>query len=580
MHAATRKALVSKLSIAKNFHKDLAPESRIWFVDKVIRVFEGVPGATDAQVTQKTTDLVMLAKTRVTAECDFAMNLKADGNKRFNAGAMKRTRNRRVQILYGAIAHEPKLTESGQRQYLLFVARRRFRVVCRMQYWVNPNSQGYFRYPYTCPTDRRWRVNEDAAFFWEQVGAAEQVDAEDVLIKMNAAGVADPVTAVQKLWVPKRDDACKGNLFDCAVTADITFIDSLLEARTPDTFVRAMPAEYLKIKHIDLSEFAKQVADTKNPVKRVPVLMPPRDLQVGDHCYIYNHPLYKTFRPTGLWRGEFSFVFSTDNRDYRSHNGFLFGGHDLIGTLYQLYDKWVKELATKLAIARQLAKVHLAYMASGQAAIAPSTANEIEDDVEIYDPIVKDFFLPERYRLIEYPVTVLSRDFTKVPTRAKRKRKSEQPGFLVLQSKAEHTFYFVKADDSDEDKPLMENLKKKITDIPGPTRQAKYTIKIERVEAPDAGSMPVEVYAIEKWGVAIMVPGGAFTDVWDKWPFFKKVDDKWKRNELTTDKRQPSPDLFAAPFSPFTTVGTDVRVDLPRIDFGAHRTFLFDNGAI
>ena len=91
MDAATRKAIDSKLSIAKNFDKDLAPESRIWFVDKVIRGFEGVAGATDSQVTQKTTDLVMLAKTRVTAECDFAMNLKADGNKRFNAGAMKRT---------------------------------------------------------------------------------------------------------------------------------------------------------------------------------------------------------------------------------------------------------------------------------------------------------------------------------------------------------------------------------------------------------------------------------------------------------------------------------------------------------
>ncbi len=90
MDAEKKKALIAKLSIAKNFDENLAlaEESRIWFVDKVIRVFEGEPGATDAQVNQKTTDLVTLAKTRVTAERDFVMNLKADGNKSFNARAI------------------------------------------------------------------------------------------------------------------------------------------------------------------------------------------------------------------------------------------------------------------------------------------------------------------------------------------------------------------------------------------------------------------------------------------------------------------------------------------------------------
>ena len=90
--AEKKKALIAKLSVAKNFDKNLAlaEESRIWFVDKVIRVFEGEPGATDAQVNQKTTDLVTLAKTRVTAERDFVMNLKADGNKSFNARAIER----------------------------------------------------------------------------------------------------------------------------------------------------------------------------------------------------------------------------------------------------------------------------------------------------------------------------------------------------------------------------------------------------------------------------------------------------------------------------------------------------------
>ena len=166
MDAEKKKALIAKLSVAKNFDENLAlaEESRIWFVDKVIRVFEGEPGATDAQVNQKTTDLVTLAKTRVTAERDFVMNLKADGNKSFNARAIDAFRRHRVEILYGAIAHEPRLAESAQKDYLLFVARRRFRCVCRMYFWVNhPNARGYFRYPYKCPGYRGWRVNEDAA---------------------------------------------------------------------------------------------------------------------------------------------------------------------------------------------------------------------------------------------------------------------------------------------------------------------------------------------------------------------------------------------------------------------------------
>ena len=130
----------------------------------------------------------------------------------------------------------------------------------------------------------------------------------DLPIKMKATGDADPVTAVLALFV-RKTAPCKGNLVDCEVAANMIFIDSLLEAETPNTFLKALPDEYLKIKMMDVSEFRNQ-DDTKNPLKRVPVRMPPRDLQVGDQCYIYNHSLYKTFRPIGSWYGEFAFVYS------------------------------------------------------------------------------------------------------------------------------------------------------------------------------------------------------------------------------------------------------------------------------
>ncbi len=571
MDAAKKKKLIDSLSIAKNFDENLGEASRTWFVGKLIAGFEAVAGTTDTQITQKTTDLVTLAKTRVTAERDFAMNLTADGNKRFNAKAIKTTQRHRVEILYGAIAHEPKLAETGQKDYLLFVARRRFRLVCRIYFWVNPNSQGYFRYPHKCAADQRWRVNEDAAAaFWER-----EDPARDWPIKMKGAGVADPVAAVQELFVPKTD-ACKGNLFDCAVVTDIAFIDSLLEAKTPDTFLKALPSEYLKIKHMDHSEFAKQPADTKNPAKKVPVPMPPRDLQVGDHCYIYNHPLYKAFRPTGSWTGEFSFVFISGDRDHRSQKGFVFGGHGMNGTLFQFYNAFVKELSTYLTLARRLAQVHLVFMAGGAAAIAPSTATEVEDDVQIYDPIADSFKAAARHRLIAYDATVLARDFSKVPSKVKPKPKSVQPGFLIVQAKAANTFYLVKVDNPDEDKSLMANLKKTIAEVPGPGRKVQHPIKIQRLTAPPVGATPTQIYAIEAWGVAF-VDRGTGTEKF--WPFFETVAGVLKRKELTTDTGEPSPDLFNAPFHPFNSPSTDIEVYLPRIDFGAHRTFLSGNGA-
>ena len=39
------------------------------------------------------------------------------------------------------------------------------------------------------------------------------------------------------------------------------------------------------------------------------------DLQVGDHAYVINHPLYLLYYPTGAWGGEHSFIAEIDSRD-------------------------------------------------------------------------------------------------------------------------------------------------------------------------------------------------------------------------------------------------------------------------
>jgi hypothetical protein len=568
MDAAKKKKLIDSLSLATKFDENLSEDGRLWFLDRAIRTYEAA-GKTDTQITTDTPLLVTAAKARVAADRDFDGGLKALGNARFGADALKMTRRHRVEILYGAIAHEPEFAKATQREYLLFIAKRRFRVFARIYFWVNPNSQGYFRYPHKCPLDQRWRVNEDAALtFW-----VPEVAGSDLPIKFKPAGDADPDAAIAALYVTK--PACTGNLFDCAVVTDITFIDSLRAAKTPATFLAAMPAEYLKIKHMDSSEFAQKPADTKNPLQKVRVPMPPRDLQVGDHCYIYNHPLYKAFRPTGSWTGEFSFVFISGNRDHRSQKGFVFGGHGMNGTLYQFYNAFVKELATYLTLARNLARAHLTYMAGGAAAIAPSTAVELEDDVIVVNHVTGSPLPAARHRLIEYDASILARDFTKVPTRSTPKPRTRSPGFLAVHSKSKHTFYFVKIDSPDEDKSLMTNLKKKIADLPTP-RTAKFPIKIQRLTAPAAGATLAEIYAIEHWGVAYV---DRATSTEKFWAFFETKGGVLKRKELTTDKGEPSPDLFDAPFHPFTSASSDIEVYLPRVEFGPHRAFLAGTGA-
>ena len=39
------------------------------------------------------------------------------------------------------------------------------------------------------------------------------------------------------------------------------------------------------------------------------------DLQVGDHVYVLNHPLYRIFYPAGIWGGEHSFISEIGSRD-------------------------------------------------------------------------------------------------------------------------------------------------------------------------------------------------------------------------------------------------------------------------
>src|SRR5262245_12621584 len=243
MDDKTRRSLIKALSISKGFDSSYSGPNRLWFVEKLIRRLE-TEGLGDGAVEQKTSELVQKAKAIVKANRDFSVALTSTGNDRFSKRALKNMRRHRVEILYGAIAFDHQFVEPQHLNYLLFIAKRRFHGICRMRFWVNPNvkksnRQGYFTYPTYCSADQRYRVNEDAEPFWER-----QFPPGDYPIKLEPQpnGALDPVVALTKIFV-KKTGPCKVNVLDCSGVASLLFMESLLEAKDRDRFLKKLASK-------------------------------------------------------------------------------------------------------------------------------------------------------------------------------------------------------------------------------------------------------------------------------------------------------------------------------------------------
>ncbi len=564
MDAKKRLDLVKALADVKNFDSRYSAPNRLWFADKLIRELEA-EGLADTTVEQKTREVIQQAKTVVKANRDFSLKLAAEGNARFTKRALQDTLKHRVEILYGAIASDRRFAEPKHLNYLLFIARRRFRTFCRMYFWVNPNPQGYFNYPHRCKKDQRWRVNEDAEPFWER-----QIPAKDVPIRLEpqADGAVDPVTALAKVFV-KKTDPCNGNLLDCSTVASLLFMESLLEASSHDRFLKKLASRgtgYLIIHQLGFAASPNFYKDPTGEGVMQLVGIPAVNLQNGDHVYIFNHPLYKTFRPTGSWRGEHALVYSVGDRNYRSKDGFLFGGHGKDGTLFQFYNAFLSELKSHLAIARQLMVAHLTFMRGGAPAIAPGTVSEEEHTIIIGNAAAAP------YRLLEYDKNVRAKDYTKIPIKTKPKPKSAAPAFVIAQSKTEHVFYLDQVAKPDEDESLDKNLKKTIAEIVA-LGKLSHPIKFKRLTPPVPGASLESIYAEYAWVVEYF---DRSTGTNETWSFYEVIGGVTvKRKELTHE------DLFRSPFALFTKKGTDLRVSQPKVDFGeGHQSFLSTNGAL
>lgn len=87
------------------------------------------------------------------------------------------------------------------------------------------------------------------------------------------------------------------------------------------------------------------------------------DLQVGDHVFAINHPLYRMYFPSGLWGGEHSLISEIETRDsaasaFRSQ--LKVGGHGVdFDSLLAMGNFMVSMVNTVLSILQAITKLHL-----------------------------------------------------------------------------------------------------------------------------------------------------------------------------------------------------------------------------
>ncbi len=544
MDAAAKKALIQKLATTANFHKNYAAEGRGWFVDRLIRNLEAeTPTPSDATITSRVTDVVTKSKGVVKAKEGYAIGVK------LGSALAKIQAGRRIEILYGVIASNPALVEPANDDMLGWIARRRLRGVTRMNFFVNPKSRGYFRYPDTCPAAKGvWRLNTDAQPFWNSLGGSNTPPPGIYYfaLKPPATGVPDYLKAIAKVFTAKKN-ACDGNLVDCGLACGAVLLDTLVEAKDAPKLLKKVDSrgpKSLGIHSATRETPESMILDTgaEGLYQRVPVLV--GDLQVGDHAYIFNHPLYKVFKPTGSWTGEHSLVYGCGDRGIRSRKGIYFGGHGKEGTVYDFYDAFLAELQTQLHRAYRVGATFLNFKLHG------SPAPSISDTTTWTKPNGATVPL----ELHQFDVGFSYRDFEKAPTKAKPQPKISETGFAIGYFPTDNLFVIAKP--------------RKIVEI---------------VQANDFfGAVPFERPGPNPGGTAQFEPTGwkvVYTDRSTNadrhYDLFTRAKGKLSFKPLTIDE------LFESPFAKPDPKKEEILATRPRVDTSAaYLSFLRSNGAM
>jgi len=528
-----RKKLVQKLATAGRFDVNYAAESRSWFVDRLARLYDA-QGLSDADIESNVTDVMTKSVALVKTKREFKIGLS------FSKALAKINLGRYVEILYGAIAWHPEFVDPANSAMLDFIANRRMRAVARMKWWVNPNHKGYFRYPSTCPADETWRVNVDAQVYWKSPSSGQYP-----ITLIRTGGTPNLETAVSTIWTAKKKP-CDGNLLDCATTATTVFMDSLFEAKDRRKLLQKIDSKNptnLAINHVNGNPNDSFVTDNSAEGLFSKDNRLVGDLEVGDHAYIYNHPLYTVFKPVGSWSGEHSLVFNGGDRTIKSKNGILFGGHGKIGTVFDFYDAFLRELQTDLHRAYRIGAIFLAWLDSGKT-LFPGQVTSTNDTVQV------DGTPNVPYELSVFTVSFKFNNFQK-PATKKGLAQTSETGFAVAYFQSLHRFYISR--------------KKTAADT-----KADGVVKKSIPMQMDATVIGSDFDPVN-WKVIYYDT----TNARQRYKLYQKVKGKLAFRPLTIDE------LFDSPFMKSDPTKKEVYTTTPRVDFGAaYQTFLTTNGGI
>jgi hypothetical protein len=263
------------------------------------------------------------------------------------------------------------------------------------------------------------------------------------------------------------------------------------------------------------------------------------ELQVGDHVYVINHPLYLMFHPTGAWGGEHSFISEIGSRDT---TGSIFRtdlkveGHGLSKNLLGMVNDMLEWINTILSRFHVMTRIHLKNL--------KANGRKTTSEVTFIPPAsggAFDFF--------EYDVPY---DFFDHRT---KKSQHVSGGFVIRESANDprNAFEIFNAESSDS------------TAVPStPRPNVLYRIAFT------GPSFPTGQFKVSNWGVEFYNEQSA---KFGSQPLFEK-DDK-------TPKLLTFDDL--AKSKPFLVMddAADAYVTRPRVSLDpTYQTFLKNNGAI
>ena len=546
MDAKARTKLIDGLATAKNFDASFKVENRRWMIGKLIDQFDR-GGATDAAITTRTSDTLKRALKATTKNRDLQTGFKVPTRK--ERGTERTLRPRRVEILNGLIAHTPEFADLAHEPQFLFIARRRYRVIERFQFFVNPNGRGYFLYPEDCKKNKEWRVNLPARQdFWEAT-----VPGFIPIVLKTPTNPPDILAAIDVLFQPLA--VCNANLLDCEATLSILYMDSLRVARNPKQLLEALYAKGAT--HLCIGRATRPPifsADTSAEGLFSIADRPQADICVGDHVYIFNHGLYKVLVPEGSWQGEHAVVTDCGDRGIVNATGFKFMGHGLPhggepGSLPRFYSNRLNELNTALSRSYRTGGIFLHYMKSGGTAFPGSVTKETHT---LAGPggvsNSTDFYLFDL--AFNYPA------FKMKPSKGTAPAKIFEHGFVAWHIAATRQF----------------GIHRKATIAEAVTSglsQASNRAIFKRENAPATAA---EMFDNTEWSIPYPAPG----NVQLPWKVFQK---KGAGVEI---KKLEMADVFKQPFFRFgTTNTTEMWMARPKVDVGnTYTAFLTAKGAI